>query len=231
MSADDVRARVAAGVRVGPLEAWHAPHLEALQRTCFPTLGRQELMRAEHFLHHLELFPDGDVVAVADLDPDGRPLDAPRVVGLGSGFFVDFDLGHPGHTFSELVDGGWFGNHDPEGDWYYGADLSVHPDYRRLGIGRRIYDARKDLCRRHGRRGIVAGASLPGYADHKRTMSAHAYVERVAAGELSDPTLSMQLANGFEVHGTLPDYIDDRATDGWSALIVWWNPDRRPNRP
>jgi hypothetical protein len=56
-------------------------------------------MRAEHFLHHLEVFAEADLVAVADVGPDAAPLAAPRVVGLGSGFFVDFDFDHPGHTF------------------------------------------------------------------------------------------------------------------------------------
>lgn len=212
-------------IEIERLAAWHAPHLERLQEVCFPTLGAHERMRAEHFLRHLEVFPEGDVVAVAHDDPQGRPLPSPRVVGLGSGFFTDFDLDHPDHTFGEIVAHGYYTNHDPDGAWYYGGDLSVHPDYRRQGIGRRLYDARKSICRRHRRRGIVAGGSIPGFARHKHRMSAEAYVEAVVAGTLYDPTLSMQLHNGFEVYGVLQGYIDDPAIDHWAVLIVWRNPD------
>jgi GNAT superfamily N-acetyltransferase len=210
-----------AGVVIAPSEAWHAPHLEALQVRCFPTLGAQELMRAEHFLHHLEVFSEADLVAVAHADRDGAPLPEPAVVGLGSGFFVDFDFARPGHTFRELIDDGWYGHHDPDGAWYYGADVSVDPAWRGLGLGRRLYDARKDLVRRYGKRGIVAGGVLPGFARHKHAMSAAEYVAKVVAGELVDPTLTMQLRNGFEVAGVLQGYLEDAAADDWAALIVW----------
>ena len=218
------RAAVAAGVRIVRAEPWHAPHLEALQVTCFPTLGAQELMRAEHFLHHREVFADADLVAVADVGPDAAALPFPRVVGLGSGFFVDFDLDRPGHTFREMIDDGWYGRHDPHGAWYYGADLSVHPDYRGLGLARRLYDARKDLVRRHGKRGIVAGGALPGFAAHRHALDVEAYVARVVAGEVFDPTLTVQLRNGFVVRGVLRGYMEDRAGDDCATLLVWRDP-------
>jgi GNAT superfamily N-acetyltransferase len=115
----------------------------------------------------------------------------------------------------------------PDGDWYYGTDIVVHPDYRRRGIGQKLYDLRKDLVRRRARRGIIAGGHIPGFADHKHRMSATDYVSQVAAGGIHDATLSFQLQNGFEARGVLENYIDDEATDGWSALIVWENPDYR----
>jgi hypothetical protein len=52
-------------------------------------------------------------------------------------------------------------------------------------------------------------------------MTAAEYVAKVVAGELTDPTLSFQLSNGFEVRGLLDNYIEDAADDGWAALIVW----------
>lgn len=215
---------VAAGVRIVRSRPWHAPHLEALQVTCFPTLGAQELMRAEHFLRHLEVFPEADLVAEADVAPDGAPLATPRVVGLGSGFFVDFDFERSGHTFREMIDDGWFGRHDPDGAWYYGADVSVHPDYRGLGLARRLYDARKAVVRRHGKRGIVAGGALPGFAAHRQALDLDAYVAKVVAGELFDPTLSVQLRNGFRVEGVLRGYMEDSAADDCATLLVWRDP-------
>jgi hypothetical protein len=84
-----------------------------------------------------------------------------------------------------------------------------------------LYEARKNLVVRDRRGGIIAGASLPGFFGYKSSMTAAEYVAKVVAGELTDPTLSFQLSNGFEVRGLLDNYIEDAADDGWAALIVW----------
>lgn len=211
--------------RVVPAGREHAAALAALQRTVFPNLGPQELMSEEHFSLHQEVFPEGEFVALALDDPTGAPLPEELVVGLGSGFLVDFDLQKPNHSFREMIAGGTYANHDPEGEWYYGADISVHPAYRGFGVGRALYDARKALVRRLKRRGIVAGGQLPGYPAYKDTMSLTQYVEAVIAGELTDPTLTFQLVNDFEVYGLIEGYLEDEFTDDWASFIVWFNPD------
>ena len=201
----------ASDLKLVTLRAEHAGGLERLQIACFPTLAPHERMRREHFLSHAALFPEGNFVV----------LDGEKVVGLGSGFLTDFDFTAK-HTFWEWVSEGFYTRHDKDGAWYYGGDISVHPDYRGFGLGRRLYDARKAVVRRLGRRGIVAGGMLPGYAAYK-SMSVQDYVQKVVAGELSDPTLSFQLKNGFEVRGLLENYLDDEASAGWATLIVWEN--------
>lgn len=191
----------------------HAPGLAQLQRDCFPTLGPQELMREEHFLSHCQIFAEGDFVA----------LRGDRIIGLGSGFFVDFDLAHPDHTFLEMIDGGYYTRHDPNGLYYYAGDISVHPDFRGQGIGRRLYEARKELVRRYGKKGIVGGGLLPGYIHHKARLTITDYVDAVVRGELVDPTLTFQLRNGFKVMGMIENYIEDSASDNWATLILWEN--------
>jgi hypothetical protein len=84
-----------------------------------------------------------------------------------------------------------------------------------------LYDARKALVRRLGLRGIVTGGMIPGFVRYKSMMDAPNYVARVVAGEIFDPTLSVQLRQGFRVRGLLPNYLPDTATDGWSVLIEW----------
>ncbi len=219
----EIRKRIRSGLRIETLAPEHFEALEELQRIAFPTLGAHELMTAEHFASHYEIFAEGDVVALVRHGPAGEELDADRVVGLGSGFFTDFDFSDPGHTFQDIIAGGFYTNHDPDGDWYYGGDISVHPDYRGLGIGGRLYAARKDVVRRHRKRGIVAGGVIPGYADHRGSMSVPQYVEKVVAGELTDPTLTFQMRHGFEVWGLLEGYLEDSASDDWATLIVWEN--------
>ena len=217
------------GFRIVNSAPEHVEALEELQRVCFPGLAEEERMKAAHFLEHQRRFPEGEFVALISDSPDGEMIPAERVVGLGSGFLIDFDLANPDHSFSDIIAGGSYANHDPDGDWYYGADISVHPDYRGRGIGRRLYQARQDLVRRLGKRGIVAGGALPGYRHHSSTLSVEEYVAKIAAGELYDPTLAFQLANGFEVLGVIRDYLTDEHTDNAASLIVWRNPDALPD--
>jgi hypothetical protein len=54
-------------------------------------------------------------------------------------------------------------------------------------------------------------------------------VSKVAAGELEDPTLTFQLANGFEVRGAIAGYMQDPAVDDYASFIVWHNPDHDPD--
>lgn len=208
----------------------HAAALERLQVVCFPGLDDSERMKAEHFLEHQRRFPEGEFVALASEGSDGSGYQDERVVGLGSGFLIDFDLDQPNHSFSEIIAGGTYANHDPAGDWYYGADISVHPDHRGRGIGRALYEARKTLVRRLGKRGIVAGGALPGYKEHRHTLSVEEYVAKIVSQELHDPTLDFQLRNGFEVHGVIRDYMTDEYTGNAASLIVWRNPERPDDR-
>ena len=204
-------------IRLVNIEPRYAGALERLQLECFPTLARHELMREEHFLSHYQIFPEGDFVAL-EVTPEGE-----RVVGLGSGFLTDFDFENSNHTFKEVIAEGYYTNHNPNGAWYYGADISVHPVFQGRGVGKKLYEARKDLVRERGLKGIVAGGVLPGYAAHKDRLSVPNYVQKVVAGELFDPTLSFQLRNGFEVRGLLEGYLEDEASDNWATLIVWEN--------
>lgn len=203
----------ALSIEISNLDASLAEALEEIEHLSFPMANRDDLLSADDIRAYAEVFPEGYFVATVD----GRP------VGQGAGIYLDFDFDNPQHTIAGVTGEHQCGNHDPDGDWYYGTDISVHPDYRGRGIGRLLYEARKDLVRTDGKRGIIAGASLPGYFHHKDSMSAKEYVDEVVAGELTDPTLSFQLSNGFEVRGLLEGYLEDEADDGWAALIVWEN--------
>lgn len=202
-------------VEIVNLDVSMADELEEIEHLSFPMANRDDLLSADDIRAYAEVFPEGYFVArIGD-----------RLVGQGAGIYLDFDFDHPQHTIAGITGKHQCGNHDPGGDWYYGTDISVHPDFRGRGIGRLLYEARKALVRKDGKKGIIAGASLPGYYHYKETMSAAEYVAKVVEGELTDPTLTFQLSNGFEVRGMLEGYLDDAADDGWAALIVWENED------
>ncbi len=202
-------------IKIVNIEPKYAKDLANLQRLAYKTLAEEELLREEHFLNHCKLFPEGSFVA----------LEHETVVGLGSGFLINFDFDDPDHSFQEIIAGGYYTNHDPEGLWYYGGDISVHPHHRRKGIGRKLYSARKELVKKLNRKGIVAGGVLPTYAHYKKQLSVQEYVDQVVAGKIFGNTLSVQLRNGFKVKGLIENYIQDKASDNWSTLIVWENPD------
>lgn len=202
-------------IKIVNIQPQYAEALAQLQIDCFPTMGASERMSAAQFRHHCTLFPEGNFVA----------LEGDTVVGLGSGFFIYFDFANPDHTFSGIIDNGWYNNHNPNGNYYYGADISVHPSMRGRGIGRLLYEARKGVVKAYNKKGIVAGGLLPGFAKHKGNLTIHDYVNKVIAGELFDSTLSFQLRNGFVVRKLLQNYVTDTASDNWATLIEWVNPD------
>lgn len=195
-----------------------ADELEALELASFPTALPVDL----YDRHELEIlandFPEGGVVG---FDGDGRS----RPVAAGLGVRTHFDFDSPQHSIKTFFEGApTESGDDPDGPWYYGTDIVVRPEYRRRGIGKELYDLRKEICRNLNLAGIVAGGVLPGFAAHKESMSADEYIIKVKAGELYDPTLTFQLENGFEAPCALADYIQDPAVDNWASLIVWHNP-------
>lgn len=196
----------------------HGDALATHQQRCFPGVDPADWMRAEHFASHLRLFPEGQHVA----------LDGGRVVGQSSTFRIAGAVALAPHTYRGICADNSFANHDPLGEWLYGADMSVHPDYRGQGIASRLYAARKELARRLNLRGMVAGGMLPGYVGHSGQMGVDEYARRVAAGELSDATLTPQLRNGFALRGILPNYLHDTEYGADATLIVWENPHWNP---
>ena len=90
--------------------------------------------KAAHYRKHIELFPDGQFVA---LDGD-RSSARPRRCAC------HFDFQHINHTFADIIQGGWLTSHEPDGDWLYGADVGVHPAYRGRGIAAALYAARQE---------------------------------------------------------------------------------------
>jgi GNAT superfamily N-acetyltransferase len=213
-----------ATVKVVNTQRSYARALAKMQRSIFPTLTDEELLHEEHYLKHLELFPEGQFTGLVYQHGDWTPA------GSTSTFLTTWETAKKPHTFLEAIDNGWLTKHNPDGDWLYGADMSVGPNFRRMGIASKLYEARKNLARRLNLRGEVAGGMLPGYHLHRERMSIERYVEKVVAGELTDPTLTAQLRNGFQVKAILYDHITDPRSDNCAALIVRPNPYYDPHR-
>ncbi len=189
----------------------HIPQLVQHQQECFPMLSPDEWFNQAKFESHLRVFPEGQHVA----------LDGERVVAESSTFRARSEQVLVQHRFDEILAHGYFTNHDPQGEWLYGADMSVNAAYRRRGIATALYETRKALIRALGLRGMVAGGILPGYAIYSMQMSVDEYVAQVAAGSLQDPTLTPQLRQGFVVRGVLYNYFDAEEPFAHASLLVW----------
>lgn len=166
---------------------------------------------------HREMFPDGQLVA----ELDGE------VVGMAASLIVLWDDYTLTTNWRDFTDHGMFTNHDPwRGRTLYGAEVMVHPSVQGKGIGKHLYAARRDIVKRRRLLRVRAGARLSGYHRVADTMTPEEYTKRVVRGELSDPTLSFQIKQGFHVIGVARDYLrHDPESLGNAAVIEWLNPD------
>ncbi len=202
------------GIVIRNTRAADARQLEQLQIRVFPTLADEERFKAAHYRRHVEVFPEGQFVAV----------EGDRIVGMTTTIRYAFDFGEAEHTFDEMIAGGWLTTHDPAGEWLYGLDIGVDPAYRRLGIGRALYRARQDLVERLGLRGQVTVGMPTGFGKVKDRLSAQEYFEQLVAGERTDPTLSAQMKVGFRPQKLIANYLHDPVCDNYGILIVKENP-------
>ncbi|MBT3969245.1 MAG: GNAT family N-acetyltransferase [Actinobacteria bacterium] len=195
-----------------------AEQLTEIEHTVFASIDLEDLLSLRDMEAYCRVFPEGGFVA----------LDGDTPVGFGLGILLDFDFEDTSHSLDDLTGEEDCGNHNPDGDWYYGVTIAVNPQYRKRGIGNRLYELRKEVVRTLNKKGIVAGGGIPGYAKHLNEMTADQYIDQVVAGNLHDPTLSFQIANGFQARGAIPDYLDDPTVGNNAVLIVWENTDYQP---
>jgi len=183
----------------------------ALQDRVYPGIGG---WRPEQLNRQLEVFPAGQVVACVD----------DKVVGMASSLIVRWDDWGTRHTWREITGGGMFDTHSPEARTLYGAEVFADPALRRHGIGRKLYKARRDICRSLNLRRIMACGRMPGYHRVAEGMSPEEYAMRVIWGDFKDPVLLFQMNEGFRYCGVAHDYLpSDKESRGHATIIVWLN--------
>ena len=186
-----------------------------LQKESFPSMLEEGSVWGEkHLQSHIEIFPEGQFCI------EFRN----KIIGSSSSLIIKLLSEYEEHTFGQVTGNSLFTTHDPNGDSLYGADISVLPDFRRLGIATLLYKARKDLVIKYNLRRIIAGGRLINYYNYADKLSPEEYVQNVINEQISDQVLTFQLRNDFRFIKILPNYIKDSRSLNYATFIEWLNP-------
>lgn len=170
----------------------------------------------EELESQLEIFPKGQVTI--------KDNEKGRIAGFCSSLIVNFDEYGLDHTLEEITDNNFIRNHNPSGTTLYGFDVTVHPDYRGLGLGRRLYEARKHICRTHQLKNIMFGGRIPNFYKYAEKLTVYEYIDQVVQEKIYDPVLTFQLRNGFVVKAVMENYLpDDHESLKFATLMEWIN--------
>lgn len=188
------------------------PQLKSLMDMVYADIGGAW---EEHTIRKLSReFPEGQIC----LEDNGV------VVGVALTVRVTYDRFSNPHQYDDLLGKRDTILNESEGDALYGLDVLIHPDYRGYRLGRRLYDARKELCIQLNLKAILAGGRIVNYHRYADEITASQYLERVRRREIYDPILTFQLANDFTVRRLLHKYLpEDKQSRGYATLLEWSN--------
>lgn len=188
-----------------------------LQKKCFPGMP---VWTEEQFKSQIAIFPEGQLGVEYNK----------KLVASSSSLILNFALYSQWHSWLEIADHGFIKNHEPNGNTLYGIEIMVDPQYRGYKLARRLYEARKDLCKKKNLMRIVLGGRIPGYGKYADKMSAREYVDKVMNKTLYDPVLTTQISNGFTLKRLIPNYLtSDQDSKGYATFLEWTNLDYVPD--
>ncbi|WP_417363378.1 bifunctional GNAT family N-acetyltransferase/carbon-nitrogen hydrolase family protein [Galbibacter sp.] len=162
----------------------------------------------------LSLFPDGQLVVLVD----------DKVVGCALSIILDQSQIDDNHTYEEITGNYTFSTHNPKGNILYGIDVFIHPKYRGLRLGRRLYEKRKELTEQLNLKSIMFAGRIPNYNKYADQITPKDYIEKVKMKELFDPVLAFQLSNDFHVKKIMKNYLEgDVHSLEYAVLMEWHN--------
>ena len=169
--------------------------LKVMMDEVYPNLGGA--WPEKQFKAQLAVFPEGQIC----IEDHGK------IVAAAFSLIVDYDKFGDHHTYDQITGDAYLTTHDPLGDVLYGIEVCVSLDYRSMRLGRRLYEARKELCQSLNLKSIIAGGRIPNYKNYAHELSPQKYIEQVKKREIYDPILTFQLSNDFEVKRVLTAYL------------------------
>jgi len=89
-----------------------------------------------------------------------------KIAGTALTLIIDIDKMGLDHNYVKVTGNYTFNTHDPKGNVLYGIEVFVHPEYRGMRLGRRLYEARKELCEQLNLRSVMFGGPTPIYHNY-----------------------------------------------------------------
>ncbi|MFV0289366.1 MAG: GNAT family N-acetyltransferase [Mangrovibacterium sp.] len=162
----------------------------------------------------IDKFPEGQVVIKVNN----------QIAGCALSIIVDYNKFSDFHSYEKITGNYTFNTHNPDGDIIYGVEVFIHPKYRGLRLGRRLYDYRKELCERLNLKGITFGGRIPNYRKFANEMTPKEYIDKVKSKEIYDPVLDFQISNDFRPTRILKNYLEgDVESKDYAVLLKWDN--------
>jgi len=186
------------------------PGAVALQRACFPPPFPEEfLWTSDHLAKHLEIFPEGQFVAEIHR----------QIVASASATRISEERFQAHESWDATVGGPFLNTFDPTGTTLYGLDISVHPDHRGMGVGRKLYEARFELVRTLPLERYATACRVPDFHNYAGGLAD--YLNEVATGQRTDRTLTPLLRYGLTLVSSIENYMDDEESRNCAALLEW----------
>jgi GNAT superfamily N-acetyltransferase len=187
-----------------------AERIAELARLCFdpPEIAFSK----NNFVSQIKKFPEGQIC----IELNGE------IIGSCCSLIVNIDEYPKYHTLAEISDNGNIQNHNPNGKHLYGIDVVVHPEHRGLKIGKKLYNARRQVCENLGLQSVIFGGRIPNYHKYADTMTVEEYVGNVIKENIYDPVLTFQLKNGFQLKYMLPNYLPTDHESMYFATFMEW---------
>ncbi len=178
--------------------------------------GKDAGLSIEMLNGQINKFPEGQFVVTYNNE----------IVGHCASFLVSEEVGFKSHTYNEITGGGFASKHDEDGDYLYGMEVGVDKRHRGIKIGQRLYQARKDLCRKLRLKGIVFAGRMPNYAKKQKLVKTpEEYIRQVIDKKIKDPVIGFQIKNEFNFVKIIKGYLPyDKESLGFAALMTWENP-------
>lgn len=159
------------------------------------------------------IFPKGQICITVD----------GKLAAVALSIIVNYDDFGDDHTYVDITGNYTFNTHLSTGNVLYGIEVFVDPEFRELRLGRRLYDARKELCELLNLKSIILGGRIPNYHKYSDELSPREYIRRVRDKEIYDPVLSFQLSNNFLPIKILKKYLPEDESSLENAVLLQWN--------
>jgi hypothetical protein len=189
--------------------------------------------KEDHFRSQINIFPEGQLCFE---DDEGK------IWGFVNLMKIRFDQREPlTRSWNEITADGYITSHDPQGNWLFGANLSVHTNGYFLGATEALLADAGRICVYQHLKGIVLVGRMPGYARWLRDQKsvgrildgsdievARSYAEmRVQEGNGTtrrlDPQLELYENFGVRILGPIPNFIPDEKSLDFGIAMTWSN--------